>query len=372
MSYEVSSPLNMVQNRKLEPRAPHSKVQNLPPLRQKDLLSILKKRIAAGAYRFSGLPAERELADEIGVARMTARKVLQLLVDEGIAIRLSTGRLEFSEELPQKKQVMILIPDIASKGIKNWVVQCEQASKDLNVHLTPVYYYDYSDITLTETLQKADGAFFIPRAEGVPHWIIRNLSRHPKVICLENDFSENGLPSIHLFKPSSLHQLFQHLLDLGHERIDCFNNQGHSEAIQQRLDSWKEWIQDHKLKGELLDVFADEHHSLDWEMSNIKSFLSKEHPKAIVCTSLTMATQTLRACKDLDINVGSDLHMVLMDGEGESSHLTPSITSLERPDCSRYLRKCFQWFLKEDEPWSGPLSLDILDVQMMIGETTFL
>jgi DNA-binding LacI/PurR family transcriptional regulator len=342
----------------------------LPNLRQKDLLNILKKRIAAGAYRFSGLPAERELADEIGVARMTARKGLQRLVDEGIATRLSTGRLAFSRALPQKKQVMILIPDIASKGIKNWVDQCQEASKDLNIHLTPVYYDDYSDITLTETLQKAEGTFFIPRAEEVPHWTIRNLTRHPKVICLETDLSADGLPSIDLFKPSSLYQLLQHLLDLGHQKIDCFNNQGHSQTIQQRINYWSQWLNDNHLKGKLLDVFDPEHPSLDLEMSKIKSFLSKEQPKAIVCTSLNIATQTLRACRDLDINIGTDLHLVLMDGEGQSNLLTPSITALERPDCTRYLRKCFQWILKEDEPWSGERSLNILDVQLVVGETT--
>jgi hypothetical protein len=85
--------------------------------------------------------------------------------------------------------------------------------------------------------------------------------------------------------------------------------------------------------------------------------------------SSTVATQTVIDCRDLDIELGSSLYLVLMDGEGQSSHLTSSITALERPDCTRYLRKCFQRVLKEEELWSGPLSLNILDVQLVLGET---
>ncbi len=343
---------------------------SLPPIRQKDLLSILKARIEAGVYRFSGLPAERELADEIGVARMTARKTLQRLVDDGTAKRLDTGRLLLSEGVQQRKLVVILIPDISSKGISDWLQQSYVACEGMDVHVTPVFYESYMDVTLTESVQKADGVFFIPRAEEVPNWVLRSLSKQGKVVCLEGDFSKDGFPSIDLFKESSIHKLLDHLLHFGHERIDCFNNQGHSQGIQQRISFWRDWIADHELGGDLLDIQHPNQYSYDAEMMEIKSYLSRKKPKAVVCTSLGMATQTIRVCRDLNIEVGEDLQLVLMDGEGESTKYTPTITALERPNCSRYLRKCFRWLLDMDEEWSGSKAIQIHDVKMSIGETT--
>ena len=42
------------------------------------------------------------------------------------------------------------------------------------------------------------------------------------------------------------------------------------------------------------------------------------------------------------VDEGVDLPMALMDGEGQFTLLTPIITALENPDCSSYLRQCFQ------------------------------
>ena len=78
-------------------------------LRNKDITEMLKKRFKKGYYAMSGIPSERDLADELGVARMTARRALNKLVEEGYLNRKSTGRLEFNEDLVVKnKQVCFL------------------------------------------------------------------------------------------------------------------------------------------------------------------------------------------------------------------------------------------------------------------------
>jgi GntR family transcriptional regulator len=54
------------------------------------LAGILRERIRSGAIT-ARLPSERDLHGEFGVAPMTARKAVRLLVDEGLVV-VVTGR----------------------------------------------------------------------------------------------------------------------------------------------------------------------------------------------------------------------------------------------------------------------------------------
>ncbi len=54
----------------------------------------LRENIEGGKWQVGEkIPAERELAAEFGVSRMTLRQAIQTLVDEGILAGLARGRL---------------------------------------------------------------------------------------------------------------------------------------------------------------------------------------------------------------------------------------------------------------------------------------
>jgi DNA-binding GntR family transcriptional regulator len=55
---------------------------------------MIRKRIMHGDHALHGLPAERPLAEELGMSRQTVRRSLKLLEEEGTLIRRDNGRLE--------------------------------------------------------------------------------------------------------------------------------------------------------------------------------------------------------------------------------------------------------------------------------------
>ena len=341
-------------------------------IRKNNVVALLKLRISKGAYRHSGLPAERELADEIGVARMTARKALAQLEADKFAVRLDTGRLVLADNVKQKKQIAMLIPSLASYGIKAWVNDAKVGAEDLDVYVRPIFYDSYDDIILTDTLQRADGIFFVPRAEEMPPWVAKSLIRHPKVFVLENDMSGDGIPSLTFFNPATIHLLLKHLHQLGHKRVDLVNNQGRNQAIEMRITQWQEWKELFDVKGECLDLFALAGNHYDKQKQALHSYLSpsKDRPSSMVCTSLESALLLLRVSKDLGLTPGKDISICLMDGESHAATYAPSITALERPDSSRYLKRCMEWMANEKAAWKGPLRMDILGVELFVGETT--
>ncbi|MBF0196648.1 MAG: LacI family DNA-binding transcriptional regulator [Planctomycetes bacterium] len=341
-------------------------------IRQKNILELLKLRIAKGAYQHTGLPAERELADEIGVARMTARKALAKLEAEKVVKRLSTGRLELTKKITQKKQIAILVPSLRSYGIGAWIDDAVKGSETLDAYLRPIYYDSYDDPVLTDTFQRSSGVFFIPRAESTPHWVTRALTRHPKVVVLENDMSELGVPSIDFFTPASIHMLLNHLLQLGHERIDLINNQGPSQGISMRIDQWKDWCDLNESESSLIDLYTPGNIKTKSQKKSLKKYLSSasKRSNAIVCTSLETALMSIRIATDLELVIGKDISISLMDGETMAHSFTPSITSLERPNSSRHLKRCMEWMLDPNAKWKGSLIMDTLGAELFVGEST--
>lgn len=66
----------------------------------RQVAAILRERIAAGTYQPGRrLPSVRDLTQEFGIAQLTGRKALRVLVDEGIA-EMSPGMGTYVKEPP--------------------------------------------------------------------------------------------------------------------------------------------------------------------------------------------------------------------------------------------------------------------------------
>ena len=56
-----------------------------------------------------------------------------------------------------------------------------------------------------------------------------------RVVSLDLNFSERGVPSIQLFPDSHITEVFDHLQRLGHTRIDCVSAHVHNPEIERRI-----------------------------------------------------------------------------------------------------------------------------------------
>src|SRR3954469_20810597 len=69
--------------------------RRMPKLVANDIATVLKRRISAGEWLEHGrMPAERDLAQEFGVARNTVRRAVGLLERDGTVVR-QVGRGTF-------------------------------------------------------------------------------------------------------------------------------------------------------------------------------------------------------------------------------------------------------------------------------------
>jgi DNA-binding LacI/PurR family transcriptional regulator len=342
-------------------------------LRTKDVTDLIEQRIINGEYSLRKIPSERELSEEIGVARMTARKALNLLVEKKVLNRKPTGRLEIPLQTGLKQpQIGLLISSFRSENAAIWRNAALRAAGQLKLNVRTIFYSSWDDLVLRDAIDGLDGVFLLPRSDPPPKWILKRLENHKcPIVVLEYDMTELGLPSIKLFPPIFIQQLLDYLYELGHRSIDCLNTQGMNPSTNVRIEQWKFWKKIHNVKGQLINK-DPEGISIPRFTRNLfsKSIKNRDlDATAIMCTSTPAAKGVIRAIHDNGLTPGKDISVCAVDGELLSDLETPSLTSLERPDTTPYLIRCIEWMLS-GEKWKGPKIIDVSGVKLSKGEST--
>jgi len=343
-------------------------------LRNKDITEMLKKRFKKGYYAMSGIPSERDLADELGVARMTARRALAKLVEEGYLNRKSTGRLEFNPKLVVKnKQICFLAPSGSSNDVALWLKDLYSAASELAINIRPVFYSSWDDIVFHSAFEGFDGLFFIPRSDNIPAWINKKLQKTAtRLVVLGYDMSNMNFPSLNIFSNIFISQLLDKFVDLGHEKVDCFNVQAHNITISKRIEHWGVWKKMHNIQGDLLDINGSNDHEGLVCRDYISKLIQKGEfkSKALFCLTMPAAIGACRALRDHGLEAGKDVAICVADGELQAELYCPSITSLERPDMKPYLKVCIDWILDPSSEWNGNLLFEASNVRLHQGEST--
>lgn len=339
---------------------------------------LIRKRVLHGDYSIKPIPSERQLALEFDVNYMTVRRGLQLLLNEGLLMRQSNGRIKVRTVRSSgrgRTNVAMLVSTFHSSDSEQWRLSLEACAAANKVSVRTVLYVHWNDPLLLDALKGFDGAFIYPESETIPENVLEKLRRpeHP-VVMLGADFSGLEIPSINLFPAVCVQQLLNHLSDLGRTRIACFNSQpDYNKSIQERIDQWRFWMAAHRYRGKLYNHPIDTHLPPAVNAFNaMNHFIANRSmdEEAVLCTTIWAAVGVVRACLDHGIRPGKDLAIAAVNGEGVSAMMNPRLTALETPDAKPYLDYCLDWMASGDRQWTGPLLLSPAQVPLSVGGTT--
>lgn len=345
----------------------------------KQIQSILERRIRHGDYLLTGLPAERELSREVGASRMTARKAIERLMKIGLLERQPNGRLTVCKDFTESLQTYaFLVPSTYSGNIERWRLAIESAAKDSKARVRTILYVHWDDPIILEALENFENIFLFPSGEEIPNRIIDRLKEAGRSLAvLERDFTMHNISSVCLFPPFFTQRLLDKLGELGHQNVDCFNVQTLDPIITSRIEQWKLWRATHRISGNLfgepVQPYTPYEAQLNWAYENMCKVLDKGLLKStsIFCTTAIAAIGAIRAMRNKNIKVGEDISVCTINDEGLARYLSPSLTCIEMPDPTPYIRMCVERMQSENtNEWIGSLLIQPSHPQLFMGEST--
>jgi len=337
--------------------------------------TMLEKRILRGDYTLDGLPTEQELADEVGVSRMTARRALKRLMDEGIFIRKPHGRPVINrrhQHLHGKASMALLAPAYSSMQYDNWIFAAERVALEMGMLLRVVRYVHWNDPVIPQSLASFEGVLLVPGAGEMPDLVLKWFSEANNLVVLDGNLTDCGVPSIHSSQKKLILRMSDYLHGLGHRRIDLLNTQPHGRMIEDRMLYWANWKEHNGVTGQVYDFPVEPYKDPTGKAYNIMTRLLKEDTfsaTALMCLTSTASTGAIRALHEAGWKVGERVSVCAINGAKQTRYLIPSCTAFQHQDLEPSLRHCMGW-LAGGEPWQGPLLVEPGDNILFEGEST--
>ncbi|MFA5689760.1 MAG: substrate-binding domain-containing protein [Kiritimatiellales bacterium] len=345
---------------------------------QSKVVELIQSRIQHGDYVLNDIPGERSLAEEAGVSHMTARRAVQALIQEGVLERGSTGRLFISRSAKSTerigKQIAFLVPNFPSQNYSIIHRETEYAAQAYGMRVRLVPYVHWDDPILLNALNSFDGIVLIPLPTPMPERVrIRFEQTDRPVVAMMMDMTELGIPSLIRTPTDWMDHLLDHLLSLGHCRIDCLNTQPLGATIQARINRWMTWRQENDVDGRAYnEPVAPFEMTAGRAYDVVADLIRSGEPvmPALLCTTLTTAIGAIRAFSDIGIRVGHEIAVATVSDEGLAQWTVPRITSLEWPNVKPQLSKCMDWIAGGGGRWDGPLKMVPKEPKLFIGDST--
>lgn len=367
---------------------PKSKNRAGPPLvsaaaklrKSVSVARLLETRIRDGEYGVTALPAERELAAELGVSRVTIRRVLSDLEERGVLERLPNRRLAPAASQHAEAvnlPVAILMPSMLGETVSSdqmqWFHALAAVASESDSRVNLQQYFHWGDRIVTEVLRDFDHVFLIPSAESMSSEVRDLIRSKPGLVSLSVDMTELDVPSILSFRPEDVDLVLDHLGGRGFDRMDCLNVQGRDSIINYRIQRWRAWVDAHGIDGQLFEiawepgenVFGVAVQGANQALSDIQI-----NANALFCTTLPGAIGGIQALSSRGADIGRNFAVGTVDGEGLGQYMLPGITCLQRPDVKPLIRKAIAWMHRGSKPSKKPGLLYPDSTALFVGESS--
>ena len=341
-------------------------------LKYRQMVELLEQRIQNGEYPDGRLPAVRQLATDVGVSYLTARKAVQELKEFGvISHNESNRRIVIRKTGTRRPLVGVITP---FWHFSDWMRSIRDVTGELGGMVRFVSYSSNSDPVITEALSaEFDVLFVILPSDQENVRLIDRLRRFGKrVVVLFQDLSTEGLRSMIGVPPETVKILMNKLLERGCRRIDLVSTGNHKSAdIARRIRVWREFLAEHKIPGSFLDpgIHPFEHPEPKIRKTLLNYFSTGVEPDAFYCLTPGGVLGIYRACYEKKLRIGQDVS-VFSFGEIEHARvLTPALATVSANlGLDRAMREVIGQYLPGREP-DDTMLFQLKEYEIFEGES---
>ena len=273
------------------------------------------------------LPSENELVKRYSVSRMTIRKVLRLLAEEGrLDSRAGVGWEVLGTERPEcpgRKVWRIGIdwlPSISSRSYRDRILQgIQEAAEGRNVTLV------YNDYWKPELL-RADAldALILQHPKGLE--AVEEFCDWEKPVCFINRRPANpGFSCLSVDYVQEAKRAVEYLLRIGHRKIAYLALPCNNYASQQRKKGWRRAFFDNGLipPKELVFVAGNK--------TDISEMLQRYRPTAVFLALASQFTWFLLSVERAKLRIPEDLSVICFDDMSDIPYVGFPVSHIRMP-----------------------------------------
>lgn len=288
----------------------------------------LESAIKSGDFKVgSQLPTEKELSETYQVSRITSKRALTELEQDGFISRIR-GKGSFVRDPIQKgkktNQILFILPFINDLYLGNFTEG-----------ITPVMQKNGSDILMTtldylkqkktdEIIQEFDGIiYYVQNPESYLDFLAELSFKDFPVILLDKKMYDLPFPAVISENASGGFAATQLLIQQGHTKIGyLFSQHHHPQSVRQRYLGYIQAI-----KGSKLDFLTpiDEKKAVN---DSLIDYVTEHKITGLVCENDLTAITAMNLLKEAGFSIPNDFSIIGFDNLQASSLVVPALTTV--------------------------------------------
>lgn len=302
----------------------------------KKILTDLREEILSGNLAVEEqLPTEKQLSDRYQVSRITSKRALNELEQEGLIYRVrgkgsfvkaketSATTIEESFVIKNNKALFIL-PFLNDLSVGNFTEGLLPTLQQEQIEVSMATLDVFKQKTVEELTQEYDGLIYYAEDTDLYLDILVKLSmKHFPVIVLDKKHFELNFPTILSDNVNGGFLATQQLIAQGHERIAyLFGNTTHPQSVKNRYIGYL-----HALNQADIAFHTS---SGDEKATNndLIEYLTENNITGIVCENDLVAIEAMRILKQHHYHVPDDFSIIGFDNIQASQFVDPPLTTI--------------------------------------------
>ena len=298
------------------------------PLYQKIKKELEAKILAGQLMPGSKLPTEKELSTNYRVSRITAKRALTDLEQEGFITRVQ-GSGSFVKELKAKqkpRRILLILPleestELSVAPLSEGVMSVFQAEK-IDVFLTN---YDFlTDRSAVVIMAEFDGLLYYARNEEAHLDLLLSLAvQNFPVLILDKKVHDLPFPAVTADNERGGYLATNYLIQLGHQKIAYyFGSNHHPQSTRQRYFGYLHALAEANIAfhSHLEDTYLN--------AADLSNYLHQNEVTALVCENDLFALRAIQQLRQQKWQVPANLAVIGFDDTQAARFFDPALTTI--------------------------------------------
>ncbi len=352
----------------------------------KKIAQDIKDQIKSGQLKpDEKIPTENELSNQYGVSRITSKKALNILQDEGLIYRVQgSGSFvkesnKMSTSSNRHNTIAIVLPfnqDDTGHGATLSAIHSISSEVMKKGYYTNLLFSDHDTTKQNKCLEtlydeQYAGAIIYPIKTAYNKDIYRLYAKHFPMVMMSNVIDRLDIPSATVDNVQGSYLATKHLIDQNHYKIAFLSSQyaiDNNSIIDRYLGYLRALNEAHIPSDNRLVVIPD-HYDMNTISDTLLNMIKKEGVTAVVSVNDEMASAFIRYAREQGILCPGHYSIVGFDNLSLCNHTYPPLTTVQQ-DYGELGKKAADLLIECIETGVNTVPSCVLEVELVERDST--